>query len=311
MTAVRALIAKPWTWSFLAAALAFIISVASAGHGASGLFTSALTFGTFYVIVGLGQMFVVTLGPGNIDLSVPSAIALTGCIAMKIMAGHDAAILPGIAAALLAGAAIGLSNALLIFLLRIPPIIATLSASFIIQSLAIRIGRGLLVKPPEALATFSTAAPLGLPLLATVGLALAFLSQLILSRTITGRSILAIGQNRRAARLAGLATTRVAITTYMACGVTSAICGVLLASYSGGASLDMGAEYLLASIAVVVIGGTAVAGGSASVAGTWGASLFLFLLVSTLSAFGLGAGGRTLLTGLIIIAVVAAAGGRK
>ena len=308
---MHASLRKPWVWSFVAAAIAFAVSVASAGHGAAGLATSALTFATFYAVVGLGQMFVVTLGPGNIDLSVPSAIALTGVIAMKTMNGADAAILPGIAAALLTGAGVGLANAALIFLLRIPPIIATLSASFIIQSLSIRIGGGLLVKPPPAIASFSTATPLGIPLLATVGVALALISQLVLARTMTGRSILAIGQNRRAARLAGLPVVRTAILTYTGCGLASAVCGILLASYSGGAALDMGTEYLLASIAVVVIGGTAVAGGDASVAGIWGASLFLFLLVSTLSAFGLGAGGRTLLTGLIIIAVVAAAGGRK
>ena len=66
---------------------------------------------------------------------------------------------------------------------------------------------------------------------------------------------------------------------------------------------------MLASIAAVVIGGTSVAGGRASVVGIWSASLFLFLLVSMLNSFGFGAGGRTVLTGLIIIAVVAAASG--
>ena len=301
---------KTWLWSFVAAALAFVISVASAGHGAEGLARSALTFGAFYVVVGLGQMFVITLGPGNIDLSVPSTIALAGCIAMKAMDGSNAAIPLGCALALLAGAGVGLANAALIFLLRIPPIIATLSASFVIQSLSIEVGRGLLIRPPSLLGRLATAAPADVPVLAVVAFLLALLAQLVLARTVTGRTVLAIGQNRRAARLAGLPVTRTAVLTYMGSGVAAAACGILLASYSGGAALDMGTEYLLASIAVVVIGGTAVAGGQASVAGVWGASLFLFLLVSTLSAFGLGAGGRTLLTGLIIIAVVAAAGGK-
>jgi len=72
----------------------------------------------------------------------------------------------------------------------------------------------------------------------------------------------------------------------------------------------MGAEYLLTSIAVVVIGGTAVAGGFANVPGIWGASLFLFLVVSMLNTYGASAGVRMLLTGVIIIAVIVAASRR-
>ena len=76
------------------------------------------------------------------------------------------------------------------------------------------------------------------------------------------------------------------------------------ASFSGGAALNMGTEYLLMSIAVVVIGGTAVAGGNSNVPGIWGASLFMFLVVSMLNTYGFGAGIRLILTGLIIIVVI-------
>jgi ribose transport system permease protein len=91
--------------------------------------------------------------------------------------------------------------------------------------------------------------------------------------------------------------------------VLAALCGFLLSCFSGGAALNMGAEYLLMSIAVVVIGGTSVAGGASNVPGLWGAALFMFLVVSMLNTYGLGAGVRLILTGLIIIAVIVAAGG--
>ncbi len=308
---LRWLVRQPWSWSFAAAIVVWLVAAVAAGQGAGGALTAALAFGTFYVIVGLGQMVVVTLGPGNVDLSIPSAIALAGVIAMKVMDGSNGGIVPGILAALASGAAVGLANAGLVFLLRIPPIVATLSASFIVQSVAIDVGGGLLVKPPPALAWFSTAAPLGLPLAAFVALALSLLVSLVLARTIFGRTVSAIGQNRRAARLAGLQVNRVAVATYALSGVLSAVCGVLLASFSGGASLDMGVEYLLSSIAVVVIGGTSVNGGRASPAGVWGAALFLFLLVSMLNTLGFGAGTRMVLTGLVIIAVITAAGGER
>ena len=73
----------------------------------------------------------------------------------------------------------------------------------------------------------------------------------------------------------------------------------------------MGEQYLLTSIAVVVIGGTSVAGGFANVPGLWGAALFLFLVVTMLNTYGFGAGIRYLATGLIIIAVIVAASGRR
>ena len=310
-TRLRTLARLPSIWSFAAALLTFAIAAAIHPAGAGGTFRSALAFGTFDVIVGLAQMFVVTLGPGNVDLSIPSTIALAGFVAMKVMNGSDAMILPGLLAALASGFAVGIGNTVLIFALRIPPIIATLSASFVIQSIAIAIGGGLLVQPPPALRAFTGAAPFDLPVLALVGLVLAFAARLVLARTVTGRAVLAIGQNARAARLAGLPVTAVRVSTYALSGVLAAVCGTLLASFSGGASLDMGTEYLLASIAVVVIGGTAVAGGRASVSGVWGAALFLVLLVNLLNTFGFGAGVRTLLTGLIIIAVIAAAGGKQ
>ena len=131
----------------------------------------------------------------------------------------------------------------------------------------------------------------------------------VLTRTIYGRPVLAIGQNPRAARLAGVPVERVRALTYVMCGTLAGLAGFLVSAFSGGAALNMGAEYLLSSIAVVVIGGTSVAGGYANVPGIWGAALFLFLLTTMLNTFGLGADLRLILTGLVIIAVIVAASG--
>ena len=73
----------------------------------------------------------------------------------------------------------------------------------------------------------------------------------------------------------------------------------------------MGDDFLLASIAVVVIGGTSVAGGKANVPGIWGAALFMYLLVTMLNIFGASPGVRLILTGVMIIAVITLAGGEK
>ncbi|MBV9671676.1 MAG: ABC transporter permease [Verrucomicrobia bacterium] len=304
--------ARPWIWSYLGALLVWLSAIAfTHGYGAGGMITAGLALAVFSVITGVAQMFVITLGPGNVDLSLPANIGLASAVAMKVMNGSDQMIAAGLMAALSAGIGIGLANYGLIRLLRIPPIIATLSASFIIQSAGISYGRGLQIKPPPAFAEFTSVQLAGVPLLAigtavfTVGVGI------LLHQTIYGRSVLAIGQNSRAAWFSGIAVERIRCATYVISGALGGISGALLAGYFRGSSLEIGDEYLLASIAVVVIGGTSVSGGKANVPGLWGAALFLVLLLTMLNTFGVSAGIRFLVTGLVIIGVIIAAGGYK
>jgi ribose transport system permease protein len=302
----------PWLWAWIAAVATWAaIAAFSGGTASAQVLSAAFTFGTFFVIVAVGQMFVVTLGPGNVDLSIPATMTLAGTVAMKLMDGSNALIPAGLAAALVVGTLVGIFNYGLIRLLLIPPIIATLSSSFVIQSTAIWWNRGLRVKPPSLLADFTTLKVAGMPVLALCVIALAGVAHIVLRRTVYGRAVVAIGQNQRAAGLAGLPVERTRFFTYTLAALLAAACGYFLAAFSGGAALNMGAEYLLASIAVVVIGGTSVAGGFANVPGLWGAALFLFLLVTMLNTFGLGAGYRQVLTGLIIIAVIVLGGGSR
>ena len=299
----------PWVWSFLGTAVAWGVTLwISGGRGGEQILSAALTFSSFTVLVSLGQMMVITTGPGNVDLSIPSVIALSSAVAMLVMNERESMILPGLLAAIAAGLAIGGVNYALIRLLRIPPIIATLSSSLIVMSVAIVLGRGLKIKPPQAFADAVTAKPGGFPLLAILALAAAVVVSLVLERTLYGRAVSAIGQSRRVARLAGFDVERTSLATYMLSGGLAGLTGALIAGFSGGNSLDQGAEYLLLTIAVVVIGGTSVSGGRASVPGVWGAALFMFLIVTMLNASGVSPGLRMLTTGLIIIGVIAAGG---
>lgn len=312
MASLRTLLAKPWIWSFIGAALVWLATVAfTGGYGGGGMITAALSLAVFTVIVGVGQMFVITLGPGNVDLSLPANIGLASAVAMKVMDGNDQMIAVGLLAALACGMAIGAANYLLIWALRIPPIIATLSASFIIQSIDISYGRGLQIKPPPGFADFTNWQILGIPVLALLTVLFTIGAAIALQRMIYGRSVLAIGQNIRAAWLAGVNVGRIRFLTYTLSGALGGLDGALLAGYFRGANVDIGNEYLLASIAVVVIGGTSVAGGKANVPGVWGAALFLVLLLTMLNTFGVSAGVRLLLTGLIIVGVITAGGGQK
>ncbi|MDB5615491.1 MAG: transporter permease [Devosia sp.] len=299
---------KPWIWSFVAAFGVWLTTILfTGGESTVGVTQAALTFAAFSVIVGLGQMFVITLGPGNVDLSIPATMTLAGTVALKTMETNDSLIVAGILVALAIGVCIGLVNFALIKLLRIPPIIATLSSSFLIQSTAIWYNRGLRIKPPATLTQFAIGSTAGIPNVAIVALLISMGMWILLEKGIFGRRVAAIGQNMWAARLAGVPVDGTRLATYVLCATLASLAGLVLSCFSGGAALNMGAEYLLTSIAVVVIGGTAVAGGFANVPGIWGGALFLFLVVSMLNTYGASAGLRMLLTGVIIIAVIIAA----
>lgn len=303
---------QPWIWSFIAMIAVWLATIAfTRGQGAGDILTAALSFATFTIIIGLGQMMVITTGPGNVDLSIPATITLSGVVAMKIMDTDNARLLIGIVAALGVSFLVGVFNYGLIRLLRIPPIIATLSSSFLILSTAISYGRGLRIKPPPLLADFATERLLGVPVLAFFVLVLSIAIAIALKRTLYGRSVLAIGQNPRAARFAGLNVDLTRFATYVLSALLAGLTGIVLSGFSGGAALNMGEGFLLASIAVVVIGGTSVAGGRANVPGVWGAALFIYLLDTMLNVFGASAGIRLIMTGVIIITVITIAGGDK
>ncbi len=299
----------PWLGSALAAVAAFVITISNGQiQGIPGLLAAALSFSALTVLVALGQMLVISTGPGNADLSIPSTIALSSAVSMLVMNGSDAMVLPGLLAAMGVGAVVGLLNFGLIRLLRIPPIIATLANSLIVMSCAISFGRGLKIKPPPIFIELVTMRLGGIPLLAMLALAVSVLVWLVVERTVFGRSLCALGQNARAAEFSGVRTVRTSLLAYVICAALAGLTGALIAGFAGGNSLDQGDEYLLLTIAVVVIGGTSVSGGRPCVPGIWGAALFMFLLVAMLNAAGASAGLRMLLTGAIIITVIALAG---
>ncbi|MGV1848328.1 MULTISPECIES: ABC transporter permease [unclassified Rhizobium] len=298
----------PWTYGFIVALMMWIATTAYAGFGsAEATLTAALTFGAFSVLVGTGQMLVIASGPGNIDLSVPSVLTLAAYVSMTVMKAQDGMILAGLLAAIAVGAVAGMLNFLAITLLRLPPIIATLAWSFVFQSFAFNLGGEATLKPPAMLSAFTQWRVGGIPFMPFAVMLLTIVTMLVLSHGIWGRRLLAVGQSEPAARLAGISAGRVRLIAYSLCGVAGGLAGFLLSGFSGGAALNMGDVYLLESIAVVVLGGTSVAGGQANAVGIWGAALFFNLMATMLNTFQMQAGVRFVLTGALIILIVAIA----
>lgn len=297
---------RPWMFSFAAAALLWLAAVAWSGQGGAETLAVALSFSVFSVLAGTGQMLVIASGPGNIDLSVPSVITLSAYLSMGVMKSDDSLLVLGLLTALGTGLLAGTLNHLSMRALRLPPLIATLAWSYVFQSLAMHLGGEATVKPPAQLALLSVQRVAGVQVLVVLALLASIVVAVLLQRSVAGRELLATGQCAAAARLTGIDTHRVRLRAYAACGAFSGITGFLLAAFTGGAALNMGDSYLLETIAVVVLGGTAIAGGQANALGIWGAALFLNLLAALLNTVRVDAPLRFILFGAIIIAVLAA-----
>ena len=269
------------------------------------LLVASSPFVGFYVIVGIGQMVVITSGPGNIDLSIPATMTLSGYLALGLVTYDKVPVLAGVAAGLAVGLGMGLFNAVMIIALRVPPMIATLAGGFVVQSVAVAYSQGSTAAPAQSIAEFAQSRVFGLSSIFLIAVLALVAVGAGLSLSIYGRYLESTGQNHVAARLSKVPVTGVTISVYCSSGLLAAAAGILFASFSGGASLAMGDEFLLISIAVVVLGGTSVAGGRYTLLGTLAGAVFLFYAVTMLNVLQFNVGVRSVTTGIIIVAVVA------
>jgi ribose transport system permease protein len=299
-----------WIWSLLGVLILWaLLSAATSQLSLSSLSGVAIS-SSFLVLVALGQMAVVTTGGGNIDLSIAGVMTLSAYVALIVIGGHDSRLALGVAATFGLGLLVGAINAALVLLARIPAIIATLATGYILATASLLANRaipGFTIAP--SLRVIATARVAGVPIMAIVAIAVVGATSLVLNRTAYGRTLSALGQNAMAARLAGVRTIRVAAGAFLASSVLAAFTGLLLGAYVGGAFLEMGQPYLLQSLGAVVLGGTLIFGGSATSVGTLFGAMLLVLIVTTMQIAKLPAGTQDVVEGVVIIAVLALAGG--
>lgn len=298
-----------WIWSAIAVLILWLLLSLVTSRFSLGSLSGILLSASFLAVVGLGQMFVVTTGRGNIDLSIPSVLTLNAYLALLTVRGQDENLILGVAVALAVGIAVGLVNAFLVVKLRIPAIIATLASGYVLATatlLANGMIPGFAVSP--LLKAFVGAKVGGFPAMAFLALACVVVAALVLRYTAYGQMLIAVGQNREAARLAGIHSGWVIAIAFLISSVLAALTGLLLGAYVGGAFLEMGQPYLLQSIAAVVVGGTLIFGGAATALGTYIASILLILIVTTMQIMGLPPGAQDMVQGVVVILVLALAG---
>jgi len=191
--------------------------------------------------------------------------------------------------------------------LGLSPIVVTLAANGILQGAALLVSKGTPAGfAPPALRWFMTGQIAGVtPFVLFVGL-FAVAATLLLAHTVFGRRVMAVGNSQVAARLAGVRTGRVLVGVYVLSGVCAALVGILLTGFSGQASLGMGDEYLLPSIAVVVVGGGLITGGRGHYLGMLAGVLLLTALQTLLTGSNLPYALRSILYGLVVLGAVIA-----
>jgi ribose transport system permease protein len=256
-------------------------------------------------ILAVGMTAVILTG--GIDLSVGSVVALSGVAAAMAAAASGSPALAALGVALAVGALTGAMNGALIGYLRVPAFVATLAMLTVARGLAYIVSSGQSIgNLPSSFGALGGAIVLGVPapviVMATVMLAGGF----VLSRTVFGRHVYAVGGNPEAAWLAGVDTRRVTWLVYLLNGALAGLGGLTLASRLGAGVPNSGLQYELDVIAAVVIGGTSLTGGRGTIAGTLWGTVFIGVLTNGLNLANVDPYVQKIALGVVIVAAVIA-----
>ena len=293
----------------LALPLAAIMVVLAMTSGAFLSLTNLenlLVQASIVAIPSLAMMF--CLAMGEFDLSVGSVVAFAGVITTSfIVAGWPTPLAMG--AGLLAGAGVGLFNGLVVTRLRVTPFIATLATLVIVRGLALVYTDGHDVIVSDAtLKLMVGARPLGIPMPIVLAAIVAILAWWALNRTRFGRRVCAIGSNREAAGVTGLPVNHIRVLVYILVGVGAATWGLFLSAQLQKGSGQLGVGFELAVITVVIIGGTALTGGRATVMGTLLGALMLEVIRNGLNLLNVAPAWQRISVGVVLVAALALLG---
>ncbi|HQT83535.1 MULTISPECIES: ABC transporter permease [Acidiphilium] len=297
----------------IAAAVALFLLGQAVHPGFLGLASveSILVIASFVGLVAAGQCFVILIG--GIDLSVPWVLNAGAIVLTTTSLGLESRAPIAIVAALAMGIVVGAINGAGVAIFGIPAVVMTLAMNGIIEGLVLGLTGGFTCSacssyaPPfvQALAHDSL---LGVPDALLLWLVVIVLVTLALNITRFGRATYALGNNPRAAVLAGIDARGMTIMLYAASGFFAALAGILLVGFGGQASLGMGDPYLFTSIAAVVIGGVNILGGRGHYLGVAAGAVSLTVLVSVLLALNMPDYVRSIAYGVVILGLLLAYG---
>lgn len=253
------------------------------------------------ILLSIGMTMVIILR--GIDLSIGAVVAFSSMTAALVMKDTQNIGL-GLAAGIFVGAGIGIINGILISVIKIPPYIATISAQWIFKGLTNVVLKGTSIYQfPAGFKAMMQSTVFNYLIAAVIAAAIV---GFLLSRTVYGRKIYAIGINEVAAKISGVRTGAVTVSVYMIVGVLAALTGIIYMSFLGGVDANIGSDFPIRAISATLVGGTFFGGGKGSVSNAVIGSFIMLVLINGLLHMGVPAVWQDVVVGCVIILSVIA-----
>jgi len=255
-------------------------------------------------ILAVGMMFVII--SGGIDLSVGSIVALTGVVAASYAHPGEYPIVIPIVLSVAIGGIVGFLNGAGVAYGNIPPFIVTLGTMTIIRGVALIAANGQPVfNVSEAFQNLAGGFLLNLiPRLVVYFVIITLIGAFILTRTVFGRRVYAIGGNETAAKVSGINVEQIKVAVYTISGFLAGIAGILLSSRIVSGNPTSGQAYELDAIAAVIIGGVSMSGGAGKWYGTVIGALLIAVISNGLDILNVSSHFQLIIKGSIIIVAV-------
>ena len=261
---------------------------------------------TILTVLAASQLLVMVTG--NFDISVGAATGLSAMTAgITLQANGEIPAIAVFGISMAVGTLVGIVNGLLVVLLEIPSIILTLGMLSVVRGVTFFVANGSQVNSddvPQSVTELSQTGPFGIPLIILVAGLVALIIGFVASQTSLGRSLYALGSNRRAAALHGLPVRRLLLFVFSLSGATAGLAGAFYLSRFSFVQVNGGIGLELSVIAAVVVGGASVFGGSGSVGATVMGCLLLGITGNALAVIGVSQYWKDFVYGAIILAAV-------
>lgn len=261
-----------------------------------------LPFAAVLAIAAAGQTLVVQ--QRGLDLSVPGMMAFGGVLVTGLPQYFGwplwAAVVAGVALPGLAG----LLNGILVTRFGVMPLVITLGMNTVLLGTVFAVSNGTPAGAMPALKSFAGGQSLGIPNALIIAVVVVLVAGFISQRSIVGRRLTAVGVSQPAAAVLGIRVTHYQTVAYALAGVAYGLAAVLYSGYVSTPPLFFGDSYLLPTVAAVVLGGTALTGGRASIVSTAVAALFLTQLGQLLRALGWTEPMQLIMQAVVLLVVV-------
>lgn len=292
-----------WVPITLATVALFVVSpVIAPGSLAAAPLLSMLPFASVLAIAAAGQTLVVQ--QRGLDLSIPGMIALAAVLATALPQQYGWNVWAAVAAAVVLPGLFGVLNGFVVAGLRIMPLVATLGMNAILLGTVFAIANGTPSGAADELNNFSLARTFGVPNTLLVAIIVIAIAAVVTEWSVIGRRLTAVGVSEAAASVIGVRVSLYQVAAYGFAGLCYGAAGVLLAGFTKTPPLFLGDQYLLPTVAAVVLGGTALTGGISSIAATAVAALFLTQLGQLLRSVGWPDALQLIAQAVVLIAVV-------